>query len=189
MEAAAQELSDAAEAQHQAVQPQKRPVQPLHGGLDGPLRRGGGIGHRQLLPEKVVLHRQAQGLRLPALLGPHLARQNPLSGLEAAEQVRRGHRPLLAVQDTIPPAQRQGQNHHVGGGGTLQRTRSHGLPALQAVSTDKMAVSGQQPPKLRLAAVPADDAKGFLHLNTPPRSMVWPGEEMGDCLFPADVLQ
>ena len=97
VEAAAQELPDTPKAQHQALLAQKRPVQPLHGGLDGSLRRGGGVGYRQLLPEEVVLHRQAQGLRLLPLLGPHLARQNPLLGPEAAEQVRRGHRALLTV--------------------------------------------------------------------------------------------
>ena len=41
----------------------------LHGQLNGPLRRGDGVGHRQLLPGKVVVNGEAalpgQLLRLP----------------------------------------------------------------------------------------------------------------------------
>ncbi len=116
---------DPPKAQHQTVHPQQRPVQSLHGSLDRPLRRGGGVGHRQGLPAKVVLQLKPPLLCLPALLRLHLPRQQPLAWVEVPEQLRCGHRRLLAVKNALSPAKGQGQHHHRRGGCLVQRA---GLP-------------------------------------------------------------
>ena len=92
MEPVGQQPPDAAKAQNQAVHSKERPVQAAQRGLDRGLRRDGGVGHRQLLPLKIICQRQSAALRLQALGGLYLSPgySNEVLHLYLARGLRQG---------------------------------------------------------------------------------------------------
>ena len=173
MEAVGGELAHPSEAQHQGPAAVDGDGQVLHGQLDGPLRRGHGVGHRQFLPGKVVPDGQVpllcQGVDLfahPAAQN-HLARRQPVQNIP--QRVIGGGEG--GVEQPLPLGHREGENDTVGqvdgqgsglGDGALQ------VPGqVQGVGADGVAVLAEQAgqPGLALVAAYHPDIQFLVHGN------------------------
>ena len=163
VEPVGQQFSDPPEAQHQALHPQERPVQMLHGDLEGRLRRGRPVGNGQLLPLEVVHQRQPAVLSLQLLGGTDLPCQQQLTGTETAEQRTGGQSLRLTVQYPVLPAERQRKDHHVRRCRLRRQIRASGHSA----GPYRAPFLRQQPCELCLPPISADHAKGLVHPASP----------------------